>query len=73
MKGGDCAAIEIFPNATIAEYGNYKEDEVDAIMAEIYLRGPVKASVNAGPLNNYTGGILVDTPGNRNTTHNHGT
>lgn len=72
-KGGDCGAIEIFPNATITEYGNYNENQVDAIMAEIYLRGPVKASVNAGPLNNYTGGLLRDTSETRNTTHNHGT
>jgi cathepsin X len=41
-------------------------------MAEIFLRGPVKASVNAGPLMDYQGGILLDTPITRNTTHNHG-
>ena len=41
-------------------------------MAEIYARGPVKASVNAGPLQTYTGGILYDSPNLRNSTHNHG-
>eukprot|EP00980_Cylindrotheca_fusiformis_P000226 scaffold52_cov183-Cylindrotheca_fusiformis.AAC.5 len=71
-KGGECYPIDVFPNATIAEYGNYNEDEVDAVMAEIYLRGPVKASVNAGPLKDYTGGLLLDGPVMRNTTHNHG-
>lgn len=71
-KGGSCSPIRQFPNATVAEYGNYGKDEIFAIMAEIYLRGPVKASVNAGPLMNYTGGILLDSPINRNTTHNHG-
>ncbi|CAJ1906419.1 unnamed protein product [Cylindrotheca closterium] len=71
-KGGSCAAISEIPNASIAEYGNYNEKEVFAIMAEVYLRGPVKASVNAGPLQNYTGGIFLDSPSNRNTTHNHG-
>ena len=70
--GGTCEAIKVFPNATISEYGNYGADEVFAIMAEIYLRGPVKASVNAGPLVAYTGGILFDNEINRNTTHNHG-
>lgn len=71
-KGGTCSAISEIPNATIAQYGNYNEKELFAIMSEVYLRGPVKASVNAGPLQNYTGGILLDSPSNRNTTHNHG-
>ena len=71
-KGGTCASITKFPNATVAEYGNYNEGELFAIMAEIYLRGPVKASMNAGPIANYTGGIIFDSPIMRNTTHNHG-
>lgn len=74
--GGDglCTPIEVsFPNATVAEFGNYDIDSgVFAIQAEIFLRGPVKASVNAGPLQDYHGGILVDSAVNRNTTHNHG-
>lgn len=65
-------AVSQIPNATIAEYGNYNEKELFAIMAEVYMRGPVKTSVNAGPLQNYTGGILLDSPSNRNATHNHG-
>ena len=116
---GHCSPITQFPNATVAEYGNYglnvkkllqqlkerevmkldkhdsqtqeeeekeKEDDqqyenddtslleqvVYEIKSEIYARGPVKASVNALPLINYTGGILYDTPENRNVTHNHG-
>jgi cathepsin X len=72
QKGGSCTAIHQFPNATVAEYGNYNEQELFAIMAEIFLRGPVKASVNAGPLMDYKGGILLDSPITRNTTHNHG-
>jgi cathepsin X len=72
-KGGSCSAIHKFPNATVAEYGNYGEDSsISSIMAEIFIRGPVKASVNAGPLINYSGGILYDSPSLRNTTHNHG-
>jgi cathepsin X len=71
-KGGSCAAITHFPNATVAEYGNYEEGTLHPIMAELFVRGPVKASVNAGPLTDYTGGILYDSPGHRNTTHNHG-
>jgi cathepsin X len=71
-KGGSCAAIGHFPNATVAEYGTYSETQLDAIMAEIFARGPVKASVNAGPLMDYEGGILLDNDVTRNTTHNHG-
>ena len=57
----------------MAEYGSYAlEDGVFPIMAEIFLRGPVKASINAGPLKRYEGGIILDSPANRNTTHNHG-
>jgi len=70
-KNGTCAAIGTFPNATVAEYGSYSLD-THAIMAEIYARGPVKASVNAEPLLNYEGGILLDNDITRNTTHNHG-
>lgn len=68
-----CSAIEYFPNATVAEFGSYTlEDGVFPIMAEIFIRGPVKASVNAEPLKEYQGGILLDSPATRNTTHNHG-
>ena len=70
--GGTCSPITQFPNATVVEYGNYNENELFAIMAEIYIRGPVKASVNAGPLQDYHGGILYDSSITRNTTHNHG-
>lgn len=69
----NCMAISHFPNATVAEYGSYDEhDPVFAIQAEIWMRGPVKASVNAGPLEEYQGGILYDSPITRNATHNHG-
>jgi len=69
--GGSCVAIHRFPNATVAEYGTYHND-LHATMAEIFVRGPVKASVNAMPLENYTGGIIYDSPELRNMTHNHG-
>jgi len=71
-NNGTCSAIGKFPNATVEEYGSYGIGQVNDIMAEIFARGPVKASVNAGPLLDYHGGILVDSPVNRNTTHNHG-
>jgi hypothetical protein len=43
---GDCTEIDVFPNATVAEYGSYsifESDKTHKIMAEIYARGPVAA------------------------------
>mmetsp|Transcript_32712 Transcript_32712/g.50052 ORF Transcript_32712/g.50052 Transcript_32712/m.50052 type:complete len:151 (+) Transcript_32712:338-790(+) len=41
-------------------------------MAEIFARGPVKASLHANSIRNYTGGIIMDDPALRNLPHNHG-
>lgn len=60
--GQPCVAIHRFPNATVAEWGTYDRHQVFAIMAEIYMRGPVKASILANPIKNYTGGVLWDAP-----------
>jgi len=54
-----CREIDIFPNATISEYGTLPNN-ANAIMAEIYARGPVAAGVNALPLVDYRGGIIKD-------------
>jgi cathepsin X len=64
---GICYAVSRFPNATIAEFGTYSYFTggfglvAHQIMAEIYARGPVAASINAEPLLNYAGGIVNDT------------
>lgn len=71
MPGAGCVAVESFPNATVSEYGVYSHD-IHAIMSEIYVRGPVKASVDAVPLVNYTGGVLWDAPEYRSNQHHHG-
>eukprot|EP00816_Leptocylindrus_hargravesii_P004826 CAMPEP_0196801718 /NCGR_PEP_ID=MMETSP1362-20130617/1487_1 /TAXON_ID=163516 /ORGANISM="Leptocylindrus danicus, Strain CCMP1856" /LENGTH=388 /DNA_ID=CAMNT_0042172807 /DNA_START=27 /DNA_END=1193 /DNA_ORIENTATION=+ len=55
-----CTEIYPYPKATIAEYGSTPQD-VDAIKAEIYARGPVAAGVNAEPIVGYTGGVVNDT------------
>ncbi|GAX20951.1 hypothetical protein FisN_1Lh388 [Fistulifera solaris] len=66
-----CRAVKTFPNATIAEYGTYHFDTV-AMMAEIYHRGPIKASVDATFLVNYPGGVIWDAPEFHSQRHNHG-
>jgi cathepsin X len=57
-------------------YQDDDEDPIHVIMAEIFARGPIKASVHVGDaLLNYKGdGILMEShgPEMHNTTHNHG-
>lgn len=48
----ECAAVESFPNATVAEYGTVS-GEAD-IMAEVFARGPVACEIDASPLREYT-------------------
>lgn len=57
--GGKCTEIDIFPNATISEYGTY-HGNVHAIKAEIFARGPVAAGINAVPILDYKGGVVSD-------------
>lgn len=74
--GYGCRAIPhgSIPNVTIAEFGSIEPGNIHAIKAEIYARGPIKTSINAGPLMNYTGGILGsdDDPALLDRHHNHG-
>mmetsp|Transcript_1240 Transcript_1240/g.1766 ORF Transcript_1240/g.1766 Transcript_1240/m.1766 type:complete len:353 (-) Transcript_1240:321-1379(-) len=61
--GGKCVEIDVFPNATVAEYGSYglfEGNKVHKIKAELYARGPVAAGVNAEPIVEYTGGVVKD-------------
>jgi cathepsin X len=67
-NNGFCAPIDVFPNATVAEYGIIELDP-DAIMAEIYARGPVASEVAGEPLHNYTGGVFADEAATKETTH----
>eukprot|EP00804_Cyclotella_cryptica_P005779 CCRYP_000103-RB/>CCRYP_000103-RB protein AED:0.07 eAED:0.07 QI:255/1/1/1/0.75/0.6/5/1318/401 len=71
-----CRAIArgSIPNVTILEYGSIEPRNIHAIKAEIYARGPIKTSVNADYLRNYTGGILGsdDDPALYDAHHNHG-
>ncbi|KAL7526581.1 hypothetical protein ACHAXR_003133, partial [Thalassiosira sp. AJA248-18] len=66
-NGGSCMALDAFPNATVAEYGeiiepNDNAKRVNMIKAEIHARGPVSASINANPLVAFMGGEIFDDP-----------
>lgn len=67
--GGKCTEIDFFPNATVAEYGMLPEGDFIAIMAEIYTRGPVAATINAEPIVDYKGGIFSDANESKATNH----
>lgn len=67
--GGTCTHIDYFPNATVAEYGMVESGNIDAIMAEIYARGPVAATINAEPIVEYTGGIYSKMGESTATNH----
>ena len=64
-----CGEVDIFPNATVAEYGTIIKFNIDAIKAEIFVRGPVAASINGKELHTYTGGIFNNTNASNRTTH----
>eukprot|EP00624_Nannochloropsis_granulata_P002568 evm.model.NODE_2292_length_18822_cov_22.697163.5 len=54
-KGRTCYAVDKYPKIFVEEYGNVTGDA--AIMAEIYARGPLVCYIDAGPLEDYTGGV----------------
>jgi cathepsin X len=55
--GGDCVGLGWYPNATINEYGYVTGP--DAMMTEIYHRGPISCTVDATPLDYYQSGIIT--------------
>merc|ERR1711862_950111 len=54
-EGGDCSGLSDYPNATVAEYGSISGKE--AMMKEIYNRGPIACGIDAMPLLNFESGI----------------
>jgi len=60
-EGGACTGLNHYPNITVADYGSI--DGSDAMMKEIYARGPVACGINAMPLLNYEGGIATNMEG----------
>ena len=56
QEGGPCTGLGEFPNATISDYGSISG--ADAMMKEIFHRGPISCGVDANPLLNYESGII---------------
>jgi cathepsin X len=55
QEGGPCTGLSRYPNATISDYGSISG--ADAMMKEIYHRGPIACGIDAMPLLNYENGI----------------
>ncbi|CAB9496894.1 Cathepsin Z [Seminavis robusta] len=69
-----CTAIpsDRIPNASIAEFGTISlsdNNNIHAIKAEIYARGPVAAGVNGKPLHVYHGGVYKNQTADKHNTH----
>lgn len=56
-NGGVCRGLSNYPNVTISDYGSIAG--ADAMMKEIYSRGPIVCGVFSDPILNYTGGIAT--------------
>jgi len=57
QEGGSCTGLSHYPNVTVAEYGSISGK--DAMMKEIYNRGPIACGIDAGPLLNWETGIMT--------------
>jgi len=55
--GAGCVGLSSYPNATIDEYGQISG--ADAMMKEIYARGPISCGIDAAPILEYTSGVYV--------------
>merc|ERR1711865_44861 len=53
--GEACVGLNTYPNATISEYGSISGK--DAMMKEIFNRGPIACGIDASPILNYQSGI----------------
>jgi len=57
-EGGSCTGLSNYPNVTVAEYGSIEGK--DAMMKEIYERGPIACGIDASPLLNWETGIIKE-------------
>jgi len=57
-EGGPCSGLSAYPNISISEYGSISGQE--AMMKEIFARGPLSCGIDANPLLNYESGIISD-------------
>lgn len=66
-SAGNCSVPDSYPIYTVDEYASIDGEE--AMMNEIYQRGPIACSLDDTPLFNYTGGIINWTGQSNGTNH----
>mmetsp|Transcript_133487 Transcript_133487/g.285432 ORF Transcript_133487/g.285432 Transcript_133487/m.285432 type:complete len:664 (+) Transcript_133487:74-2065(+) len=54
--GEPCVGLSSYPNATISDYGSIAGK--NAMMKEIFNRGPISCGIDASPILNYQSGIV---------------
>jgi len=59
QEGGPCSGLAAYPNISISDYGSVSG--ADAMMKEIYHRGPISCGIDATALLNYESGIIKTT------------
>jgi len=64
---GTCFVPPSYPIYSISEYGTISG--ADAMVNEIYQRGPIAGSIDTRGIQNYTGGIINDTSGMHELNH----
>lgn len=64
---GTCSAVSNYTVYHVSEYGQISGEQ--AMMAEIYARGPISCGVDADPIETYTGGIFEGDAGDNNINH----
>jgi cathepsin X len=57
QEGGGCTGLSNYPNVTVSAYGEISGK--DAMMKEIYNRGPIACGIDAMPLLNFETGIIT--------------
>merc|ERR1712050_136002 len=60
-EGGDCTGLSSYPNATISDWGSI--GGAQAMMKEIYARGPIACGIDANPLLNFESGVISQKGG----------
>jgi len=55
-EGGPCSGLKNYPNATISDYGSISGK--DAMMKEIFARGPIACGIDATYLLNHEQGVI---------------
>jgi len=56
-EGGACTGLAYYPNVTISDHGSISGK--DAMMKEIYNRGPIACGIDANPLLNFESGVIT--------------